>query len=148
VEIVSRVNHLLLDIANRILLISTPDIPVKNARYFRAADALGYPQEKTIFILNKEDGRSGVNVKDIQAVSNILFAASSAKMKTATFALNHGTPFFRAARAYLQSLRTGNHQSVPSSRLQKIGNSCSSSRSGHIGANESVIRSEVKSCLY
>lgn len=92
----------LLDTADRILLISTSDIPaIKNARlFFELADALGYPQEKTIFILNKEDGRSGVNVKDIQAsIKHPIRGVIGKDEKTTTFALNHGTPFVFAQRA-------------------------------------------------
>ncbi len=86
----------LLDAADRILLVSTSDIPaIKNARlFFELSDALGYSQEKTIFILNKEDGRSGVNVKDIQAsIKHPIRGVIGKDEKTTTFALNHGTPF-------------------------------------------------------
>jgi pilus assembly protein CpaE len=91
----------LLDTADRILLVSTSDIPaVKNAKlYFELSEALGYPQDKTIFILNKEDGRSGVNVKDIQAsIKHPIRGVIGKDEKTTTFALNHGTPFVYGQR--------------------------------------------------
>ncbi len=92
----------LLDAADKILLVSTSDIPaIKNAKlFFDLGEALGYPPEKTVFILNKEDGRSGVNVKDIQAsIKHPIRGVIGKDEKTTTFALNHGTPFVFAQRA-------------------------------------------------
>jgi pilus assembly protein CpaE len=86
----------LLDAADKVLLVSTSDIPaIKNAKlFFELSDALGYAQEKTIFILNKEDGRSGVNVKDIQAsIKHPIRGVIGKDERNTNFALNHGTPF-------------------------------------------------------
>lgn len=92
----------LLDAADHILLVSTSDIPaIKNAKlFFELADQLGYPSDKTTFVLNKEDGRSGVNVKDIQAsIKHSIRAVIGKDEKTALFSLNHGTPFVTTQRA-------------------------------------------------
>jgi len=92
----------LLDTADHILLVSTSDIPsIKNAKlFFELADQLGYPSDKTTLVLNKEDGRGGVNVKDIQAsIKHSIRAIIAKDEKTAVFSLNHGTPFVTSHRA-------------------------------------------------
>ena len=92
----------LLDTADHILLVSTSDIPaIKNAKlFFELADQLGYPNDKTTFVLNKEDGRGGVNVKDIQAsIKHSIRAVIGKDEKTTTYSLNHGTPFVISHRA-------------------------------------------------
>lgn len=92
----------LLDNADQIVLVSTSDIPsIKNAKlFFELADQLDYPSEKTVFILNKEDGRSGVSAKDIQAsIKHSIRGVIGKDERTALFALNHGTPFVTTQRA-------------------------------------------------
>jgi pilus assembly protein CpaE len=92
----------LLDTADKILLVSTSEIPaIKNAKlFFELADQLGYPSDKTIFIMNKEDGKSGVNIKDIQAnIKHTVRAIIGRDEKTTLFALNHGTPFVTSQRS-------------------------------------------------
>ena len=56
-----------LDHADLILLISTADIPaIKNTKlFFELTEQLGYPADKTIFILNKDDGRTGISVTPV-----------------------------------------------------------------------------------
>ena len=91
----------LLDNADRILLVSTSDIPsIKNAKlFFELADQLGYPSDKTVFVLNKEDGKSGVNIKDIQAsIKHSIRSVIGRDERTTLFALNRGTPFVTAQR--------------------------------------------------
>ena len=85
-----------LDIADLIVLISTSDIPaVKNAKlFFELTEALSYPSEKTFFVLNREDGRSGITAKDIQASIKHQVGMSLPKDdRTSTLALNRGVPF-------------------------------------------------------
>jgi pilus assembly protein CpaE len=57
-----------LDHADLILLASTADLPaIKNAKlFFELTEQLGYPPAKTLFVLNKDDGRTGVSAKDIE----------------------------------------------------------------------------------
>ncbi len=92
---------LFLDAADQIILVSTSDIPaIKNAKlFFELTEALQYPPSKTIFVLNKEDGRSGIRPKDIEAsikhpVSNLLPKDD----RTTTLAINRGVPFVIAQR--------------------------------------------------
>lgn len=92
----------LLDSADQVVLVSTSDIPsIKNAKlFFELADQLGYPNDKTVFVLNKEDGKSGVSVKDIQSsIKHSVRAVISKDERTALFALNRGTPFVTTQRA-------------------------------------------------
>jgi pilus assembly protein CpaE len=104
-----------LDIADQIVLISTSDIPaVKNAKlFFELTEALNYPSEKIFFVLNREDGRSGITAKDIEASIKHQVGMSLPKDdRTSTLALNRGVPFVLAqrnvplAQAYYNIVRT------------------------------------------
>jgi pilus assembly protein CpaE len=57
-----------LDLADRIILVTTPDIPsIKNARlFFEITDALSYPPNKIMLVLNKVDRRSGITAQMIE----------------------------------------------------------------------------------
>jgi pilus assembly protein CpaE len=57
----------ILDEADRIVLLATPDIPtLKNTRDFLGVlDALSYPAAKLTFVLNKMDRRTGITAKDV-----------------------------------------------------------------------------------
>jgi pilus assembly protein CpaE len=57
-----------LDLADRIVLIATPDIPsIKNARlFFEITDALNYSPNKIMLVLNKMDRRSGITAQMIE----------------------------------------------------------------------------------
>jgi pilus assembly protein CpaE len=90
-----------LDHADIILLIATPDIPsIKNSKlFFELTDQLGYPPEKTLFILNKEDGRSGISAKDIEAsIKHPIVLALPKDERTTMIAMNRGTPFVTLQR--------------------------------------------------
>ena len=106
---------LFLDIADQIILVSTSDIPaIKNAKlFFELTEALGYPPDKTFFVLNREDGRSGISVKDIQAsIKHPVGIALPKDERTSTLALNRGLPFVLSqrkaplAQAYYTMART------------------------------------------
>jgi pilus assembly protein CpaE len=84
------------DAAEQIILISTADIAaLKNAKlFFEVTDALEYPPGKTILVVNKEDGRSGINAKDIEG--NIKHPVAGSILRddrTTAAALNRGIPF-------------------------------------------------------
>jgi pilus assembly protein CpaE len=90
-----------LDHADIILLIATPDIPsIKNSKlFFELTDQLGYPPDKTLFILNKEDGRSGISAKDIEAsIKHPIVLALPKDERTTMIAMNRGTPFVTLQR--------------------------------------------------
>ena len=90
-----------LDHADIILLIATPDIPsIKNSKlFFELTDQLGYPPEKTLFILNKEDGRSSISAKDIEAsIKHPIVLTLPKDERTTMIAMNRGTPFVTLQR--------------------------------------------------
>lgn len=85
-----------MDIANIIVIVSTTDIPaIKNAKlFFELTDQLAYPSSKTVLVLNKEDGRSGINPRDIEASIKHTIAATIPKdERTTSQAINRGLPF-------------------------------------------------------
>jgi pilus assembly protein CpaE len=57
-----------LDLADRIVLVATPDIPaIKNARlFFEITDALSYSPNKIMLVINKVDRRSGITAQMIE----------------------------------------------------------------------------------
>lgn len=57
-----------LDLADRIILVATPDIPaIKNARlFFEITDALNYSPNKIMLVINKVDRRSGITAQMIE----------------------------------------------------------------------------------
>ncbi len=86
----------LLDVAEQIILVSTADIgALKNAKiFFEVTDALGYPATKTIMILNKYDGRSGISAKDIEGnIKHTITGSIPRDERVAASALNRGIPF-------------------------------------------------------
>lgn len=90
-----------LDVAHLIVLLSTTDIPaVKNAKlFFELTEALNYPPEKTLFALNKEDGRGGISPKDIEAsIKHPVSLVLPKDDRTTTLAVNRGVPFVLAQR--------------------------------------------------
>jgi pilus assembly protein CpaE len=91
----------LLDTADQIVLVSTSDIlAIKNAKlFFELTQALNYPPEKTLLILNKEDGRSGIGVKDIEeSIKRPVRAVIPKDERTTLLAINRGTPFVSTQR--------------------------------------------------
>lgn len=56
------------DVSDRIMLVTTPDIPaIKDARiFFELVDALNYPSERVMFVLNRVDKRGGITAANIQ----------------------------------------------------------------------------------
>ena len=91
-----------LDTADRIVLLGTPDIPsIKNARaFFEIADALSYSVEKIMFILNKVDRRSTISAKDFESYLKHPVAAQLPMDEAiAVTSVNKGVPFVADPRA-------------------------------------------------
>lgn len=91
-----------LDVADRIVLITTPDIPaIKNAKlFFEVTEALEYPSGKTILILNKADRSTNIRAEDIQ--SSIKYPVATQiplDERTVTTAANQGVPYMMTARS-------------------------------------------------
>ncbi len=86
----------ILDLADRILLLANSELTtIKNVRMFlEVAEALGYPSEKLVLVLNHVEGRSGISPQDIQRSINHSVAASVASDPQAVLsAVNRGVPF-------------------------------------------------------
>jgi pilus assembly protein CpaE len=91
-----------LDTADRVVLITTPDIPsIKNAKlFFEVTEALEYPLDKTILILNKADRHANIRAEDIQAsIKHPVAAQIPLDERTTTAAANQGVPFMMSAQS-------------------------------------------------
>ncbi len=91
----------ILDAADRIILITTPDIPsIYNTKlFFEVTEALEYPTGKAILVLNKADRRTNIRAEDIQA--SIKYPVSSQlplDERVATTAANQGVPYMLSER--------------------------------------------------
>ncbi len=93
----------LLDAADQIVLVATNDIPsIKNAKvFFELTEQLGYPADKIFFLLNKEDGRSGIAVRDIEASVKHAVRGILPRDDRAILANNRGTPIVLVQRLAL-----------------------------------------------
>jgi len=86
----------ILEMAEQILLLTTGEIPaIKNAKlFFEICEALHYPPEKNILILNKADPRSVLGVKDIEAsIKHAVLTQIEKDERTTTQAAQVGVPF-------------------------------------------------------
>jgi len=89
------------DLADRIILIATPDIPaIKNARlFFEITDALNYPPNKIMLVLNKMDKRSGITAQMIEDNIRHPVAAQIPLDEVIVLnSINRGVPFMMDAR--------------------------------------------------
>jgi pilus assembly protein CpaE len=85
-----------LDMADRIVLLTTPEIPaIKNAKlFFEVTEALEYSKDKTLLVLNKADRRSGIRAQDIEAgIKHPVAAQVPVDERVVTQAVNQGIPF-------------------------------------------------------
>lgn len=86
----------ILDAAEQIILVSTADIgSLKNAKlFFEVTEALKYPASKTILLLNKYDGRGGINARDIEGnIKHSVVGSVPRDDRATSAALNRGVPF-------------------------------------------------------
>ena len=91
-----------LDTADLVVLITTPDIPsIKNAKlFFEVTEALEYPPAKTILILNKANRSANIRAEDIQAsIKHPVVVQIPLDERTATAAANQGVPFMISAQS-------------------------------------------------
>lgn len=84
------------DIADRILLVTTPDIPaIKSTRLFlEVTSALGYPADKIKLIVNKANDRvAGIGPAEIAAsIRQPVLVSIAADERSAYMAVNQGVP--------------------------------------------------------
>ncbi len=83
------------DLSDILLLLTTLEMPaIKNTKLFlEVAEALHYPQEKLLLVLNRADSTGGIQVEDIQ--QNIHFKVSADIVSSGqlmTMAVNQGVP--------------------------------------------------------
>jgi pilus assembly protein CpaE len=84
-----------LDVSDRILLISTPDIPsIKSARlFFDVASALHYPEERTRLIVNMADRKGALEVEEIEgSIKHDVLMSVPTDDPGALYAANEGVP--------------------------------------------------------
>lgn len=86
-----------LDISDRILLVTVPDVPsIKNTRlFFDVTEALDYPPDKLILIVNRVNRRGGgISVKLIEEnLKHPVAAQIPLEERTAIVSINQGVPF-------------------------------------------------------
>lgn len=90
------------DVADRILLVTTPDIPaIKDARlFFELMDALEYPDEKILFVMNKVDRRGGIQAANVEElIKHPVGGQVSADERSVLHAINQGVPLVMGDRA-------------------------------------------------
>ena len=91
-----------LDLADRIVLVATPDIPsIKNARlFFEITDALSYPPNKIMLVINKVDRRSGITAQMIEDnIKHQVVGQIPLDEVLVLTAINRGVPFMVDQRA-------------------------------------------------
>lgn len=90
-----------LDLSDRILVLTTLEMPaIKNVKLFlEVAEALHYPQEKLMLVLNRADSTGGILVEDIEENIHVKVSAnivSAGQMMTT--AVNQGVPVVTSHR--------------------------------------------------
>jgi pilus assembly protein CpaE len=99
VDMGSRIQDLelsIFDLAERIILVVTPDLPsITSVRYFfDLVDALGYPSDKVLLVLNKSDPRTGLNARVIENhLKHKVFAEIPFEDRVVLHSVNHGLPY-------------------------------------------------------
>ncbi len=91
-----------LDLADRIVLLTTPDIPaIKNAKlFFEITDALNYPPNKIMLVVNKLDRRTGITAQMIEDnIKHQVVGQIPLDEVVVLNSVNRGVPFMVDARA-------------------------------------------------
>lgn len=89
------------DAAEQIILLSTADISaLKDAKlFFEVTHQLEYPPSKTLLILNKYDGKSGINSRDVEGnIKHPVTGVIARDDKATTLAMTRGIPFVLTQR--------------------------------------------------
>jgi len=84
------------DLSDKILLVTTAELTaIKDTKlFFDVVEALGYPPEKIVLVLNRLDGRGGISLPDIQgAIKHPVAMAIPNDWAVANYAINQGVPF-------------------------------------------------------
>jgi len=84
------------DLADRIVLLVTPELPaITNVRYFfEIIEALEYPRDKILLVLNKADPRVGITGRVIENhLKHKIFAEIPAEDRLVLQSINQGMPY-------------------------------------------------------
>ncbi len=84
------------DLADRIVLLVTPELPaITNVRYFfEIIEALEYPRDKILLVLNKADPRAGITGRVIENhLKHKVFAEIPAEDRLVLQSVNQGMPY-------------------------------------------------------
>lgn len=84
------------DMAEQIILVTTYEISsLKDAKlFFEVTQALEYPKTKTMLLINRYDGKGGINPRDIEAnIKHPVTGTIARDDKLAALALSRGIPF-------------------------------------------------------
>ena len=87
------------DQVDRIMLVATPDLPtITNVRhFFELIEALDYPREAVLLVLNRSDSNSGLNARMIENhLKHQVFAEVPAEDRIVLYSVNHGIPYMIA----------------------------------------------------
>lgn len=90
-----------LDLSEVILVILTLELPaIKNVKLFLdVSDALGYPPEKVLLVLNRADSNGGIRASDVEtSLRRTISASIASDGRLVTYALNQGVPFVLSAK--------------------------------------------------
>lgn len=98
-----------LDISDKIIVVTTPEIPaIKDAKlFFEVTEALEYERKRIMFVLNKADKRINIRAEDIEA--NIKYAIEGQlpfDERSVTTAVNQGVPYVLGDRSSLLTQAT------------------------------------------
>jgi pilus assembly protein CpaE len=84
------------DLADRLVLVLVPTLPaIKDARYlFEILEALEYPEEKAVLVLNQADATTGLTASVIERnIRNPVFAEVPLERRIVLHSVNHGIPY-------------------------------------------------------
>jgi pilus assembly protein CpaE len=90
----------LFDLADRILLIVTPDLPsITSVRHFlELVEVLDYPRAQVLLVLNKSDTRTGLSARVIENhLKHEVFADIPLEDQIVLHSVNHGMPYMIAS---------------------------------------------------
>jgi len=84
-----------LDNADRVVLLATPDIPslASTKLFFEVTEALEYPQSKILLVLNKMDRTTRISAKDVaESLKHEVAGQIALDERAVAYAINRGTP--------------------------------------------------------
>jgi pilus assembly protein CpaE len=127
----------LMDAADRVLLVATPDLAALRdaSRFIQISKGLGYPTEKMLVLLNRAGMLGGVRPQDIETVlHNQIFAHVADDNANAVRSINRGIPLLYryprspASKSYKKIVKQLNEMSVTEVTTSSYGTPSQSQR--------------------